>query len=219
MTAEVSRLNRPVAPAAPAAVEKAAPAARAEAPKAAAPADALVSARKPSVADAGRSAAETHVSGSVELGARAAQHKPSAEVLKVAEKFDMGKVTYSDEYGAYFERGSVFTNEKGKVTAAYTEFKHTVKSGETLSGIAKKYGTDHETLAAFNDIKNPNKIQVGQQLFVGLQNRVVMPGDTLSKIAGEFGMTVKDLLAMNKEIKNPNLIQAWSTVKVWQFGC
>lgn len=41
---------------------------------------------------------------------------------------------------------------------------YTVKSGDTLSGIAQKFGTDYKTLAAKNGIANPNKIYVGQVL-------------------------------------------------------
>jgi hypothetical protein len=38
------------------------------------------------------------------------------------------------------------------------------------------------------------------------QTYVVKPGDTLLKIAKKFGLTVNDLLAANKQIKNPNKI-------------
>ena len=41
---------------------------------------------------------------------------------------------------------------------------HTVQRGETLSGIAKKYGTNYLRLAALNHIANPNKIYPGQKL-------------------------------------------------------
>lgn len=41
---------------------------------------------------------------------------------------------------------------------------YTVKSGDTLSGIAKKYGTTVAKLADINNIKNVNKIYVGQVL-------------------------------------------------------
>lgn len=43
---------------------------------------------------------------------------------------------------------------------------YVVKAGDTLSGIAKKYGTTVSKLAAKNNIKNPNKIYVGQRLYV-----------------------------------------------------
>lgn len=43
---------------------------------------------------------------------------------------------------------------------------HTVKSKETLSGIAKKYGTTVNGIVSLNGIKNPNKIYVGQKIRV-----------------------------------------------------
>lgn len=43
---------------------------------------------------------------------------------------------------------------------------YTVKSGDTLSGIAKKYGTTYQKLAQMNGIKNPNIIYAGQKIRV-----------------------------------------------------
>lgn len=43
---------------------------------------------------------------------------------------------------------------------------YTVKAGDTLSGIAKKYGTTVNRLASWNNIANVNKIYVGQRLRV-----------------------------------------------------
>lgn len=39
-----------------------------------------------------------------------------------------------------------------------------VKAGDTLSGIASKYGTTYQELAKYNNISNPNIIKVGQQI-------------------------------------------------------
>ena len=41
---------------------------------------------------------------------------------------------------------------------------YTVKAGDTLSDIAKKYGTTYQELARINGIADPNKIRVGQVL-------------------------------------------------------
>ena len=41
---------------------------------------------------------------------------------------------------------------------------YVVKSGDTLSGIASKYGTTYQELAKYNNISNPNKISVGQKI-------------------------------------------------------
>ena len=43
---------------------------------------------------------------------------------------------------------------------------YTVKSGDTLSGIASKYGTTYQKLASMNGISDPNKIYVGQKIRV-----------------------------------------------------
>ena len=43
---------------------------------------------------------------------------------------------------------------------------YTVKSGDTLSGIAAKYGTTYQKIAQMNGIANPNKIYAGQKLRV-----------------------------------------------------
>lgn len=43
---------------------------------------------------------------------------------------------------------------------------YTVKRGDTLSGIASKYGTTYQRLAQINGIANPNKIYPGQKIRV-----------------------------------------------------
>jgi LysM repeat protein len=43
---------------------------------------------------------------------------------------------------------------------------YTVKSGDTLDKIAKKYGTTYQAIAKTNMLDNPNAIEVGQQLMI-----------------------------------------------------
>lgn len=43
---------------------------------------------------------------------------------------------------------------------------YTVQPGDTLSGIAKKYGTTYQALAAANGIANPDVINVGQKIII-----------------------------------------------------
>lgn len=85
-----------------------------------------------------------------------------------------------------------------------------VQPGDTLSGIAAKYGTTYQNLAAINGIGDPNPINIGQVLKVtGHQTTentyFVQAGDTLSQIAAKFGTTVDDLVSRN-HIANPNVI-------------
>lgn len=87
---------------------------------------------------------------------------------------------------------------------------YTVQSGDTLSGIAAKYGTTYQTLSAINGIGDPNQIWPGQVLKVtGTASQestyYVQAGDTLSSIATKFGTTVANLASIN-HISNPNVI-------------
>ena len=44
---------------------------------------------------------------------------------------------------------------------------YTVKKGDTLSAIAKQYGTTYQEIAKENNISNPNLIYPGQTLNIG----------------------------------------------------
>ena len=97
-----------------------------------------------------------------------------------------------------------------KSTSATT---YKVQSGDTLSGIAQKFGTTTKALQNLNGISNPNKIYAGQVLKVKGTTKAktstytVKPGDTLSGIASKYGTTTKALQNLNG-IANPNLIYA-----------
>ena len=52
-------------------------------------------------------------------------------------------------------------NQKSGVNSSKT---YIVKSGDTLSGIASKFGTTYQEIAKKNGIANPNKIYPGQVL-------------------------------------------------------
>lgn len=85
-----------------------------------------------------------------------------------------------------------------------------MQAGDTLSGIATKFGTTVENLVSLNNISDPNLIYVGQVLKLpssGNSSRtyIVQEGDTLSSIATKFGTTVVNLVSLNN-ISNANLI-------------
>lgn len=87
----------------------------------------------------------------------------------------------------------------------------TVRPGDTLWALARRYGTTVSELARLNNIPNPNLIYVGQVLRLPSRAQpqnilyTVRPGDTLSAIAARYGTTVAQLAADNN-IPNPNLI-------------
>lgn len=90
----------------------------------------------------------------------------------------------------------------------------TVAYGDTLSGIAKLFGTTVNSIVQLNAIANPNRIYPGQRLYLRVpvgtpvaccDTYTVRRGDTLTAIANRFGTTVARLASIN-EISNPNRI-------------
>ncbi len=60
---------------------------------------------------------------------------------------------------------------------------YTIKKGDTLGGIAAKYGTTYQQLAKDNNISNPNRIYAGQTIKV--------PGGSSSKKSSSSGLKYK----------------------------
>lgn len=58
------------------------------------------------------------------------------------------------------------TNSPKPTTPAPASARHTVRAGQTLSGIAAQYGTTTAKLASANKLANPNFIRVGQVLTI-----------------------------------------------------
>jgi LysM repeat protein len=56
--------------------------------------------------------------------------------------------------------------------------KHTVKAGETLGGIARKYGVKQGDIAVANNIADPRKIQPGQELIIPMKSATNAPKST-----------------------------------------
>ena len=99
----------------------------------------------------------------------------------------------------------------------------TVEKGDSLSKIAKRYGTTVDALVRINDLCDANQIFVGQVVVLedpeagadadadAEGDRVetaivtVQPGDSLSKIAKRHDTTVEELMALN-DIDDPNLL-------------
>ncbi len=88
-----------------------------------------------------------------------------------------------------------------------------VQRGDTLSSIARRFGTTVAVLKQINGISNSNQIVVGQRLLVPasggtstITTYVVQRGDTLSAIARRFNTTTAVLLQLNGLV-NPNQIR------------
>lgn len=94
---------------------------------------------------------------------------------------------------------------------------YTVKRGDNLTKIARKFGVTVSDLVRWNNIKNPNLIYPGQKLLIRAPEGVyytVVRGDNLTKIARMYDTTVSAILALNPNIKNPNLILVGQVIRV-----
>lgn len=78
------------------------------------------------------------------------------------------------------------SNGKGNTTG---EIVYTVVKGDTLSGIAARYGTTYQKLAEYNGISNPNVIYVGQKIRIPGSGTPKKSVDELAKevLRGDWG--------------------------------
>ncbi|MBR3132699.1 MAG: LysM peptidoglycan-binding domain-containing protein [Clostridia bacterium] len=99
------------------------------------------------------------------------------------------------------------------------EIIYTVKPGDTLWAISRRYNTTVQSIVDLNNISNPNLIYPGQRFVIRTSKcsdfdnncdsetieYTVKRGDTLSRIAIEYNTTVQELVDLNG-IANRNLI-------------
>ncbi len=91
---------------------------------------------------------------------------------------------------------------------------HIISSGETLYSLAKRYGISVEDLLAENGIKDPSSLSVNMRLVIpkdkakdvskSIKNKFyqVVKGDTYYGIAKRHGLSVAELLRLNRLSKN-----------------
>ncbi len=97
---------------------------------------------------------------------------------------------------------------------------HTVKEGESLTGIAKRYyGSDERyiILSEYNNIPNPKKIEAGLKLAIPKSLKYkIKKGDSLALIAKKF-LDNKDryrLLMEINDIKDPKAVSIDQIIKI-----
>lgn len=99
---------------------------------------------------------------------------------------------------------------------------YVIQPGNTLSGIAQRFGTSVRTLAELNGISDPDKIYAGNTIRVPENGSsggsapvyyTIRPGDTLSGIALKYGTTVSALARLNG-ISDPDKIYAGDRIRI-----
>jgi len=119
--------------------------------------------------------------------------------------------------GAFFDEGQLVvvspagTTQPGATApapVAGTPGIYVVQSGDSLGKIARKFNVTVQELLQLNPLKDPNTLQIGQQLKVpgavtaptpsaGITSYVVVAGDNLSRLARRFNTTVARIQQLN----------------------
>lgn len=141
----------------------------------------------------------------------------------MAGKYGNGEIRKAVLGDKWDDVQAIINGTTKKVTNTQTTRIYTVQAGDTLSGIASKYGTTYQHLAQINGIADPSKIYTGQVIKIDgtttttntqvTKTYTVKSGDTLSGIAAKYGTTVDNLVAKNG-IKDKNKIYVGQTLKI-----
>lgn len=94
-------------------------------------------------------------------------------------------------------------------------FPYVVQWGDTVYGIARRFGLPPDAIIQANNLANPNFIRAGQVLIIptlpppppGPITYVVQPGDNLYRISLKFKVPIEAIIAINRII-NPWYIRA-----------
>lgn len=162
------------------------------------------------------------------LGSIAARYHTSVGAIAQANGIANPNVIYAGRTITVPDGYSAPAQNNRSTSGSGVSQTYTVKSGDTLGGIAARFGTSVSVLAARNGIRNPNMIYAGQRLLISGSGGPapsapapsgnagtyrVRPGDTLGGIASRFGTSVSTLASLNG-ISNPNMIYAGQTLRL-----
>ena len=124
------------------------------------------------------------------------------------DSLDKLMATFALEDTSGFDENGVLLDESGKALSAKdlsqpVEYKtYTVKSGDTISGIAKKFGlTNISTLISVNDIGNVRQLGAGQKLKIPSMDGIIYTvknGDSLNSIATANKIRMETILDVNE---------------------
>lgn len=152
-----------------------------------------------------------------------AQGKPFDYASRAKLAAQYGITNYTGSAAQNLALLSKLKNGVQPTQSTSTTTTYTVKRGDTLSGIAKKYGITVATLQKLNGISNPNKIYAGQKLKISgsvnvttkstTQYYTVKSGDTVSEIAAKYRTTIAKIKSLNK-LANVNRIYIGQKIRV-----
>ncbi|MEC0093134.1 LysM peptidoglycan-binding domain-containing protein [Paenibacillus macquariensis] len=108
---------------------------------------------------------------------------------------------------------------------------HMVKKGDTLYELSKKYGISLEKLIEANpQLKDPNKLNIGEKVKIPTESisapmpehiihkHVVKQGDSLWQLSKAWGVTLREMIDANPQLKNPNALLVGEIVNIPKVG-
>ncbi|UQZ33067.1 hypothetical protein C2I18_05540 [Paenibacillus sp. PK3_47] len=104
---------------------------------------------------------------------------------------------------------------------------HIVKQGDSLYALSQKYGVPLQKIVEANpQISNPDALTVGEKVKIPAApvavpdnnelyyKHTVKQGDTLWKLSKAWGITLKELIDANPQLKNPNALLTGEVVNI-----
>lgn len=131
----------------------------------------------------------------------------------IAQKFGVSTTSIAAASGISASQNALQINEKLTIPPV-PGVVHVVQSGDTLESIALRYSADVSAITKANGLKNPFVLQIGQTLVIpggkipAIQTQpaptpgpsttyTVQDGDSISSIAGSFGVDVRSIIDAN----------------------
>ncbi|KOY60382.1 murein transglycosylase [Photorhabdus heterorhabditis] len=113
-----------------------------------------------------------------------------------------------DQFKNSLTDGTVLNNIRQEVAKnnlrLNKQSQYKVRSGDTLSVIAKRFNISIRELQRMNNLRTANLLKIGQTLRVNNDNAIiyrVRQGDSVASIAKRHGINIKDLMSWNDGIK------------------
>lgn len=101
-----------------------------------------------------------------------------------------------------------------RATAPVEAGTHLIASGDTVYGIAQRYGVSTRALIDWNSLRPPYRLTIGERLRLPeSQGYVVQPGDTIYAISDRFGVDRSALVRANN-MRAPYTIQVGQRLQI-----
>ena len=134
---------------------------------------------------------------------------PKKDIIKLNRHLKYDFIPpYEEQYTIYipFVKLSEFRQKYKPATLQHYYFVHTVKSGDSLSKIGKKYKISYKLIKDFNNLKS-NRLSLRQELIIPVSKPMniskeglytVKRGDTLQSIARTYEVSIQSLKRINQ---------------------